>query len=99
MKKIFDEIYKLGLVIHNKLAKTEINTIEDLFITTKKFESLSSFIRMSRNQLNYNVRELMSNFRYGDDTERCFEIYKQSYDKYDEDLIKLKRIEQFVNSL
>ena len=54
---------------------------------------------MSRNQLNYNVRELMSNFRYGDDTERCFEIYKQSYDKYDEDLIRLKRIEQFVNSL
>ncbi len=99
LKKIFDEIYKLGLVIHNKLAKTEINTIEDLFITTKKFESLSSFIRMSRNQLNYNVRELMSNFRYGDDTERCFEIYKQSYDKYDEDLIRLKRIEQFVNSL
>ena len=99
LKKIFDEIYKLGLVIHNKLAKTEINTIEDLFITTKKFESLSSFIRMSRNQLNYNVRELMSNFRYGDDTERCFEIYKQSYDKYDEDLIKIKRIEQFVNSL
>lgn len=99
LKKIFDEIYKLGLVIHNKLAKTEINTIEDLFITTKKFESLSSFIRMSRNQLNYNVRELMNNFRYGDDTERCFEIYKQSYDKYDEDLIRLKRIEQFVNSL
>lgn len=99
LKKIFDEIYKLGLVIHNKLAKTEINTIEDLFITSKKFESLSSFIRMSRNQLNYNVRELMSNFRYGDDTERCFEIYKQSYDKYDEDLIRLKRIEQFVNSL
>lgn len=99
LKKIFDEIYKLGLVIHNKLAKTEINTIEDLFITTKKFESLSSFIRMSRNQLNYNVRELMSSFRYGDDIERYFEIYQQSYDKYSEDLIRLKRIEQFVNSL
>ena len=99
LKKIFDEIYKLGLVIHNKLAKTEINTIEDLFITTKKFESLSSFIRMSRNQLNYKVRELMSSFRYGDDIESYFEIYQQSYDKYSEDLIRLKRIEQFVNSL
>lgn len=99
LKKIFDEIYQLGLVIRNKLTKTKINSIEDLFITTRKFESLISFAKLGRNQLSYNVRELMYSFKYTDNTETVFEIQKEVYNQYNDDLVKIKRIEQFVNSL
>ena len=101
LKNIFDELYKLGTKIHQYFNKMEINSIDDLWLTHKKIRSLYDYIKMSRNQLDYKVREVIGGLRYTDETEYYFAQYKDNYlpEDYNNDLQKIKRIESFLKSL
>jgi hypothetical protein len=101
LKKIFDEIFKLGSEINVIFTKKELNTIDDLWLTSKKIRSLYEWIKMSRNQFNYQVRELLSGFRYTDETSYYFSTYDNQYteEDYKQDLEKINRIRSFIKTL
>jgi hypothetical protein len=101
LKKIFDEIFKLGSEINQIFINKKIDSIDDLWLVRTKIKSLYDFIRMSRNQLSYKVRETISGFRYVDEIEYYFNQYKDNYpdEDYREDLEKIKRIRSFIKSI
>ena len=101
LKKIFDEIFKLGSEINVIFTKKQLNTIDDLWLTSKKIRSLYEWIRMSRNQLNYGVREVLSGFRYTDETSYYFSNHENQYseDNYKQDLEIINRIRGFMKTL
>ena len=100
LKKIFDEIFKLGSEINTILTKKELNTIDDLWLTSKKIRSLYEWIRMGRNQFNYQVREVLGGFRL-DETSYYFSTYDNQYteENYKQDLEKINRIRSFIKTL
>ena len=101
LKKIFDEIFKLGSEINSIFTKKELNTIDDLWLTSKKIRSLYDWIRMSRNQFSYQVREVLGGFRHSDETTYYFSTYESQYteESYKQDLEKINRIRGFIKSL
>jgi len=101
LKKIFDEIFKLGSEINVIFTKKQLNTIDDLWLTSKKIRSLYEWIRMSRNQFNYQVREVLGGFRYTDETNYYFSTYDNQYteEDYKQDLEKINRIRSFIKTL
>ena len=78
-----------------------MNTIDDLWITTKKIRSAYEYIKMNRNQLNYQVREVMSGMRHTDEISYYFSQYENQYseDDYKEDLERLNRVRAFLKTL
>ena len=56
---------------------------------------------MSRNQFNYQVRELLGGFRYTDETSYYFSTYDNQYteEDYKQDLEKINRIRSFIKTL
>jgi hypothetical protein len=101
LKKIFDEIFKLGSEINVIFTKKQLNTIDDLWLTSKKIRSLYEWIRMSRNQFTYQVREVLGGFRYTDETNYYFSTYDNQYteEDYKQDLEKINRIRSFIKTL
>ena len=101
LKKIFDEIFKLGSEINVIFTKKQLNTIDDLWLTSKKIRSLYEWIRMSRNQFNYQVRELIGGFRHSDEISYYFSTYDNQYteEDYKQDLEKINRIRSFIKTL
>lgn len=101
LKKILDEIFNLGSEISTKFTKKDLNTIDDLWITTKKIRSVYEYIKMNRNQLNYQVREVMSGMRHTDEISYYFSQYENQYseENYKEDLERLNRVRSFLKTL
>ena len=101
LKKIFDDIFKLGSEINVIFTKKQLNTIDDLWLTSKKIRSLYEWIRMSRNQFNYQVREVLGGFRHTDETNYYFSNYDNQYNEedYKQDLEKINRIRSFIKTL
>jgi len=101
LKKIYDELFKLGLEINQTLTKKKINSIDELWLLRTKIKSVYDFIKMSRNVLDYKVRECMSGFRYPEEMEHYYNQYKDQYsdDDYKKDLEKINRIRTFLKSI
>jgi hypothetical protein len=101
LKKIYDELFKLGLEINQTLTKKKINSIDELWLLRTKIKSVYDFIKMSRNVLDYKVRECMSGFRYPEEMEYYYDQYKDQYsdDDYKKDLEKINRIRTFLKSI
>lgn len=99
IKKLFDEVFKLGNLIHKKFSSMQVNSIEDLFMIKSKFRSLNEFMRLSRNQPTYMAKEIISSFRSQDEFKYYCNEYSNSYNTLTEDLEKLKRVEKFLNSI
>jgi hypothetical protein len=101
LKKFFDELFKLGGEINTTFTKKELSTIDDLWLTSKKIRSLYEYIKMSRNQFNYQVREVMGGFRYTDEMGHYFTQYENQYteENYKQDLERINRIRGFMKSL
>lgn len=101
LKKFFDELFKLGSEINTTFTKKELSTIDDLWLTSKKIRSLYEYIKMSRNQFNYQVSEVMGGFRYTDEMEHYFTHYENQYteENYKQDLERINRIRGFMKSL
>lgn len=102
LKKIFDELFKLGNAITKHFTKMEINSIDDLWLVNRRIESLYNYMRQSRNQLSGIVREVgINGFRYPSEIERYFKEYENEYlDRiYKEDLERIDRIQKILTSL
>lgn len=102
LKKIFDELFKLGNAITKHFTKMEINSIDDLWLVNRRIESLYNYMRQSRNQLSYVVREVgISGFRYPDEIERYFKENEDNYpdEYYKQDLERIDRIQKILTSL
>lgn len=99
LKMIFDELFNLGTLINKKLTENEINSIDDLFKIRSLMRTIYDFIRQNRNQLSYQVREVISGFSYISEIEFYFKSNENSYEHYNNDLQIIKRIENFVKSL
>jgi hypothetical protein len=101
LKKIFDELYKLGNTIYQYINKMEIKSIDDLWLVRKKIHAIYDYMKMNRNQLDYKSREVINSLRYSDEIDYYFSQYKDSYNSedYNSDLQKIKRIETFLKSL
>jgi hypothetical protein len=76
-----------------------INSIDDLFKVRSLLRTIYDFIRQNRNQLSYQVREVISGFSYIDEMKFYFQSNEGSYEHYNNDLQIIKRIENFVKSL
>lgn len=99
LKKIFDEIFKLGSEINTHFVSKELNSIDDLWLCRKRIQSLYDFMKMSRNQLSYQIREVFNGFRYPEEMEYYYNQYKDQYTEYNSDLEKLNRIRTFLKTL
>lgn len=101
LKKIYDELFKLGIEINQTFTKKKINSIDELWLLRTKIKSVYEFIKMSRNVLDYKVRECMSGFRYPEEMEHYYNQYKDQYsdDDYKKDLEKINRIRTFLKSI
>ena len=99
LKKIFDEIFKLGKEINDHFVGKELNSIDDLWLCKKRIQSLYDFMKMSRNQLSYVVREVFNGFRYPEEMQYYYNTYKDQYTEYNKDLEKLNRVRAFLKSL
>lgn len=99
LKKIFDEIFKLGSEINTHFVSKEINSIDDLWLCRKKIHALSDYMRMGRNNLSYQIREVFNGFRYQEDMEHYYNQYKDQYTEYNNDLEKINRIRTFLKTL
>lgn len=101
LKKIFDDILKLGEVIFRYFSELKIETIDELWLVRQKFNTLVNYIKMSRNQLSYRVRETFNGFRYPEEMSYYFDQYRDSYSEadYKLDLEKLQRMTTFIKSL
>lgn len=101
VKKIFDDIFKLGNEINSKFININIETIDDLYRINNQFSSLNGFIKMDRNRLNGDIMNNINNFN---NEEYLNYYYLKSLNDYKEedykkDLIKIERIRSYLRSL
>lgn len=82
LKKIFDEIFKLGSEINTHFVSKELNSIDDLWLCRKRIQSLYDFMKMSRNQISYQIKEVFNGFRYPEEMEYYYNLYKDQYTEY-----------------
>jgi hypothetical protein len=101
LKKIYDELFKLGSEINTKFTSKKIDSIDEFWLVRTKLRALHDFMKMGRNQLNYKVRELIQGFRYPDEMQHYFNQYKDDYfeDDYKNDLERINRIRVFMKTL
>lgn len=101
IKSIFDNIFKLSKELNLKLIKSDINSIDELYLIREKINSFYSFSRMDRNLLSYNVREIMNSFANPENMERYYDAYAPTYTDqiYQNDLDKIKRMSEFLKRL
>jgi len=99
LKKIFDEIFKLGNEINAHFVGKELNSIDDLWLCKKRIQSLYDFMKMSRNSISYQIREVFNGFRYPEEMSYYYNTYKDQYTEYNKDLEKLNRVRAFLKSL
>lgn len=100
VKKIFDEIFKLGNEINSKFINSEVETIDDLYRINNQFSSLCSFIYLDRNRLNSHIRSIISYFGRNsleDYYLDALEYYNEQ--DYKKDLVKIERIRSYLRSL
>jgi hypothetical protein len=103
--KTFNEIYRIGKMLNDYFTKIELNSIDDLYLVRFKIRSVYEFIRLSRNQLSYGIREIISASRNPDSS--SFTSYLDSYgdtpyygeSDHKSDMEKLKSIETFIIKL
>ena len=101
IKNIFDNIFKLSKELNLKLIRSDINSIDELYLIREKMNSFYSFSRMDRNQLSYGVREIISQFGYTENMANYYEAYSRNYteQEYESDLEKIKRMSEFLKRL
>lgn len=103
LTKTFDEIYRIGSKINNHFSKYELNSIDNLYLTKYEIKSLYEFIKMSRNRLSYETREIMNATRSQESTLKSYlssygsQDYGQQQHNYD--MERLKNIEDFLSKL
>ena len=98
--KIFDKYFETGNLITQHFNKMECSSIDDLFLITEKITSLHSFIKLNRNQPSQLTREIINSFRFRE-VEPYFSTAKDGYTQelFNQDLIKINRVQEFLKSL
>lgn len=98
--KIFDKYFETGTLITQYFNKIECSSIDDLFLISRKIMSLYSFMNLSRNRPSRLAGEIIEGFRYLE-VESYFLPNKELYTEqiFDQDLIKINRVQDFLKSL
>ena len=97
IKEFFTIWQRISDKIYNYIKSEKIETLQDLRMCLTKLESIKSIMRSDELEFNRRMKNILGEFLYPRDFKSYIENYE--FDKFSEDLVSIKYLEKFVDSI